>query len=100
MNEYIDQLIARLRLGWCQKAYFRDEKGNLIKPWTERTHGEGVRCCITGAVILVANKVYDGVLMDRFRSKHKVSVVEFNDKEGRTVEEVIAALEACKDDVP
>lgn len=98
MNEYIDKVIERLRAGWCQGAYFKDTNDIMIPLASNQIYDKGINCCLGGAVMIIPDPERNNeILFNRFHAKYKTTFVNFNDKPGRTVEEVVTALEACKD---
>lgn len=96
LNEIIDKAIELLETkGWCQGYYYRDIKGFKTK-----VSEDSASYCALGSIIKVrylANGKYSGVnIVDRFQQVHNIDIVAYNDTKGRTKEEVIEALRACK----
>ncbi len=91
MNEYIDRVIARLRMGWCKGHCAENALGNQVC-------ADGIsacKWCLYGAMVCEGRKFADN-LCKIFQRIVGVTVPTFNDT-SKTVDEVIAALERCKE---
>lgn len=91
-------------LDWTQDAFFRDGEGRVsivsYKDMTMRVKS----VCLSGAMRLVDTPEhirYDAILYLRSTlPEHMSSIVYFNDAEGRTKEEVLAAVRKAIEALP
>jgi hypothetical protein len=84
---------------WTQGAASRDAEGHSVR-WSDPS---AIRFCLTGACAKAASKengyVENAVfvpLLDRIESMLKESITAWNDKEGRTFNEVRAVIERLR----
>jgi hypothetical protein len=90
-NEFIDKVIAKLKLGWTREIL---NLPTYTMPWEPEAH-----CwCAMGAMMAVSgasNGPEMDALLSRFKEVHDYNVPRFND-ECTDVSQVIEALEKCK----
>lgn len=82
---------------WCQADYARDSKGVFIDgddPWLIARDWAAISWCLAGAIYKCYEKDEADVIIDRVTKHLGVSVESWNDKSGRTHEEVI---NVCKE---